>query len=255
MIGDTMPKKTDLISENKTNIRKNSRRIFELDAEVSTTYAELMLLLADIEENRSLLQRNFTSAFMGNRSIAIDNVDDLYDCRIAMLEALDPSTDIQTNFKVRMLNQVRIEQLENRTDLNDTLRDIATKMIEVNQMFQSVNSLITEANESVVDQGDNMISENADWADGLISKQMTKATSNANAQSVKSNTERLQKLLERAHIAENEANDLVRRVEDDTKGILELGDQIAKRRERIQADRERVVANQRRTADQIIKLK
>ena len=250
-----MSKKNDLISENKTNIRKNRRRIFELDAEVSTTYAELMLLLADIEENRSLLQRNFTSAFMGNRSIAIDNVDDLYDCRIAMLEALDPSTDIQTNFKVRMLNQVRIEQLENRTDLNDTLRDIATKMIEVNQMFQSVNSLITEANESVVDQGDNMISENADWADGLIAKQMTKATSNANAQSVKSNTERLQKLLERAHIAENEANDLVRRVEDDTKGILELGDQIAKRRERIQADRERVVANQRRTADQIIKLK
>ena len=255
MIGETMPKKTDLISENKTNIRKNKRRIFELDAEVSTTYAELMLLLADIEENRSLLQRNFTSAFMGNRSIAIDNVDDLYGCRIAMLEALDPSTDVQTNFKVRMLNQVRIEQLENRTDLNDTLRDIATKMIEVNQMFQSVNSLITEANESVVDQGDNMISENADWADGLIAKQMTKATSNANAQSVKSNTERLQKLLERAHIAENEANDLVRRVEDDTKGILELGDQIANRRERIQADRERVVANQRRTADQIIKLK
>ena len=255
MTGDTMPKKTDLISENKTNIRKNRRRIFELDAEVSTTYAELMLLLADIEENRSLLQRNFTSAFMGNRSIAIDNVDDLYDCRIAMLEALDPSTDIQTNFKVRMLNQVRIEQLENRTDLNDTLRDITTKMIEVNQMFQSVNSLITEANESVVDQGDNMISENADWADGLIAKQMTKATSTANAQSVKSNTERLQKLLERAHIAENEANDLVRRVEDDTKGILELGDQIAKRRERIQADRERVVANQRRTADLLIKLK
>ena len=250
-----MPKKTDLISENKTNIRKNRRRIFELDAEVSTTYAELMLLLADIEENRSLLQRNFTSAFMGNRSIAIDNVDDLYGCRIAMLEALDPSTDVQNNFKVRMLNQVRIEQLENRTDLNDTLRDIATKMIEVNQMFQSVNSLITEANESVVDQGDNMISENADWADGLIAKQMTKATSNANAQSVKSNTERLEKLLERAHVSENEANNLVRRVEEDTKGILELGDQIAKRRERIQADRERVVANQRRTADQIIKLK
>ena len=101
-----------------------------------------MLLLADIEENRSLLQRNFTSAFMGNRSIAIDNVNDLYGCRMAMLEALEPSSDVQTNFKVRMLNQVRIEQLENRSDLNDTLRDIATKMIEVNQMLQSVNSCL-----------------------------------------------------------------------------------------------------------------
>ena len=84
---------------------------------------------------------------------------------------------------------------------------------------------------------------------------MRKATSNANAQFVKSNTERLEKLLERATIAENEATDLVNRVEDDTKGILELGDDIAKRRERIQADRERVVANQRRTADLLIKLK
>tara|TARA_B000000609_G_scaffold145474_1_gene126880 strand:- start:235 stop:987 length:753 start_codon:yes stop_codon:yes gene_type:complete len=250
-----MVKKTDIISENKTNIRQNRRKIFELDAEVSTTYAELMLLLADIEENRSLLQRNFTSAFMGNRSIAIDNVNDLYGCRMAMLEALEPSSDVQTNFKVRMLNQVRIEQLENRSDLNDTLRDIATKMIEVNQMLQSVNSLITEANEAVVEQGDDMISENAEWADGSIRKQMTKATPNTNAQSVKSNTERLQKLLDRAHVAEKEATNLVHRVEDDTKGILELGDQIAKRRERIQADRERVVANQRRTADQIIKLK
>ena len=55
--------------------------------------------------------------------------------------------------------------------------------------------------------------------------------------------------------AENEAADLVNRVENDTKGILELGDDIAKRRERIQADRERVVANQRRTADLLIKLK
>ena len=82
-----------------------------------------------------------------------------------------------------------------------------------------------------------------------------KATSNANAQFVKSNTERLDKLLERANIAEKDANDLVNRVENDTKGILELGDDIAKRRERIQADRERVVANQRRTADLLIKLK
>ena len=84
---------------------------------------------------------------------------------------------------------------------------------------------------------------------------LSKATPNANSQSVGSNTERLQKLLERANIAEKEASDLVHRVEDDTKGILELGDDIANRRERIQADRERVVANQRRTADLLIKLK
>jgi hypothetical protein len=57
---------------------------------------------------------------MGNRAIAIDNVDDLYRCRMAMLDALEPSSEVETNFKTRMLNQTRIEQLENRSDLNDT---------------------------------------------------------------------------------------------------------------------------------------
>ena len=249
-----MANPTELVTENKTNIRKNQRRIFELDAEVSTTYAELMLLLADIEENRALLNRNYTSAFMGNRAIAIDNVDDLYRCRMAMLDALDPSSDVEANFKTRMSNQTRIEQLENRSDLNDTLRDIAGRMIEVNVMLQAINTKIAEANEKVVDMGDDMIAENAEWADGKIAKQMSEATPNANSQGVASNTERLQKLLERAHIAEQQAEDVVRRVEADTKGILELGDDIASRRERIQADRERVVANQKRAADLLIKL-
>ena len=244
-----MANPTELVTENKTNIRKNQRRIFELDAEVSTTYAELMLLLADIEENRALLSRNYTSAFMGNRAIAIDNVDDLYRCRMAMLDALDPSSDVEANFKTRMSNQTRIEQLENRSDLNDTLRDIAGRMIEVNVMLQAINTKIAEANEKVVDMGDDMIAENAEWADGKIAKQMSEATPNANSQGVASNTERLQKLLERAHIAEQQAEDVVRRVEADTKGILELGDDIASRRERIQADREKVVANQKRSAD------
>ena len=43
----------ELVAENKLGIQKNKKRIFELEAGVSTTYAELMLLLADIGENRA----------------------------------------------------------------------------------------------------------------------------------------------------------------------------------------------------------
>ena len=38
----------ELVAENKKAIQKNKRSIFELEAGVSTTYAELMLLLSDI---------------------------------------------------------------------------------------------------------------------------------------------------------------------------------------------------------------
>ena len=45
----------------------------------------------------------------------------------------------------------------------------------------------------------------------------------------------------------------MKRVNDVTKGILKSGEDIAGRREAIEADRERVIANQRRTADLINK--
>ncbi len=109
-----MTTKQELVTKNKTGIRKNRRIIFELQGEVSTTYADLMLLLADVEEHRALLQRNFTASFTGNRAIAVDNVDDLYLARIEMAGALEPKSDVETNFRSMVINETEIEQLENR---------------------------------------------------------------------------------------------------------------------------------------------
>ena len=93
----------ELVAENKLGIQKNKKRIFELEAGVSTTYAELMLLLADIGENRALLDRNFASSFTGNRAIAIDNVDDLFNSRLLMIESLEPNTEVEKNFQTMFL--------------------------------------------------------------------------------------------------------------------------------------------------------
>ena len=72
-------------------------------------------------------------------------------------------------------------------------------------------------------------------------------------QNVASNTDRLQKLKELSHIEKDQAAAVLSRIESETKSILEMGDDIAERRDRIQADRERVTANHRRTADLISK--
>ena len=241
--------KTQLSAQNAANIRKNKRRIFELESEVSTAYAELMLLVADVEENRALLMRNFTSAFNGNRSIAINNVEDLYRSRMLMVDALDAKTEAEQNFQNAMRNSLRVDLLENRFVLNEKLREIASQMAEINVLFVSLNQLVADANESLADQGAEMVSENAEWIDGELEK-LFKAVSPANnAKIVESYTKRLISLVEQAHIAEQQAHEMVKVVEARTKTILDSGDEIAGRRERIQADREKVVANQKRSAD------
>lgn len=243
----------ELVAENKKAIQKNKRSIFELEAGVSTTYAELMLLLSDIEENRALLNRNFTSSFTGNRSIAVDNVNDLFNSRLVMIDSLEAKSEVEVNFKTMFSNMTKIDQLENRAKLNTKLSEIIGRVQEVNIILQTINELIAESNESVVEQADTMISENAEWVDGAVSEKMKVATANANKQGVGSNIERLEKLIEDSNIAEQEAEKILKRVNDVTKGILKSGEDIAGRREAIEADRERVIANQRRTADLINK--
>ena len=248
-----MTNRQELVKENKTGIRKNRRIIFELQGEVSTTYADLMLLLADIEEHRSLWQRNFSASFTGNRAIAVDNVNDLYLARLEMTGTLEPKSDVENNFQSMVTNEIEIEQIENSVQLNEKLKQICLRMAEVNVIYQSLTGLVTETNEIITEKADTMISENANWVDGALSERMKSSTANSNGQNVASNTDRLQKLKELSHIEKDLAVAVLSRIESETKSILEMGDDIANRRDRIQADRERVTANHRRTADLISK--
>ena len=248
-----MTNRQELVKENKTGIQKNRRIIFELQGEVSTTYADLMLLLSDIEEHRSLWHRNFTASFTGNRAIAVDNVNDLYLARVEMAGALEPKSDVENNFQSMVTNEIEIEQIENSVQLNEKLKQICLRMAEVNVIYQSLTGLVTETNEIITEKADTMISENANWVDGALSERMKSSTANSNGQNVASNTDRLQKLKELSHIEKDLAVAVLSRIESETKSILEQGDDIANRRDRIQADRERVTANHRRTADLISK--
>ena len=243
-----MTKSKNQVALNEENIRKNKRHIFELECQASTSYAESLLLVADIEENRALLSRNFSAAFNGNRAIAVDNIEDLYRCRMLMVDALTAKTDVQQNFKSAMGNSLRIDLLENKFYLNEQLQAVAEQMVAINEMLTSLNEMIADSNENLADQGGEMVSENASWIDGEIDKMFKAASSDSNADLVKSNADRLESLTGKADVAAKSAGLKVKQIESETKSIIDNGDDIAARRARIQAEREKVVANQKRSS-------
>ena len=243
-----MTKSKNQVALNEENIRKNKRHIFELECQASTSYAESLLLIADIEENRALLSRNFSAAFNGNRAIAVDNIEDLYRCRMLMVDALTAKTDVQQNFKSAMGNSLRIDLLENKFYLNEQLQAVAEQMVAINEMLTSLNEMIADSNENLADQGGEMVSENASWIDGEIDKMFKAASSDSNADLVKSNADRLESLTGKADVAAKSAGLTVKQMESETKSIIDNGDDIAARRARIQAEREKVVANQKRSS-------
>ena len=243
-----MTKSKNQVALNEENIRKNKRHIFELECQASTSYAESLLLIADIEENRALLSRNFSAAFNGNRAIAVDNIEDLYRCRMLMVDALTAKTDVQQNFKSAMGNSLRIDLLENKFYLNEQLQAVAEQMAAINEMLTSLNEMIADSNENLADQGGEMVSENASWIDGEIDKVFKAASADSNADLVKSNADRLESLTGKADVAAKSAGLTVKQIESETKSIIDNGDDIAARRARIQAEREKVVANQKRSS-------
>ena len=243
-----MTKSKNQVALNEENIRKNKRHIFELECQASTSYAESLLLIADIEENRALLSRNFSAAFNGNRAIAVDNIEDLYRCRMLMVDALTAKTDVQQNFKSAMGNSLRIDLLENKFYLNEQLQAVAEQMAAINEMLTSLNEMIADSNENLADQGGEMVSENASWIDGEIDKMFKAASADSNSDLVKSNADRLESLTEKADVAAKSAGLTVKQIESETKSIIDNGDDIAARRARIQAEREKVVANQKRSS-------
>ena len=243
-----MTKSKNQVALNEENIRKNKRHIFELECQASTSYAESLLLIADIEENRALLSRNFSAAFNGNRAIAVDNIEDLYRCRMLMVDALTAKTDVHQNFKSAMGNSLRIDLLENKFYLNEQLQAVAEQMAAINEMLTSLNEMIADSNENLADQGGEMVSENASWIDGEIDKMFKAASADSNADLVKSNADRLESLTEKADVAAKSAGLTVKQIESETKSIIDNGDDIAARRARIQAEREKVVANQKRSS-------
>lgn len=243
-----MTKSKAQVTLNEENIRKNKRHIFELECQASTSYAESMLLIADIEENRALLSRNFSASFNGNRAIAVDNIEDLYRCRMLMVDALNAKVDVEQNFKSAMGNSLRIDLLENKFFLNQKLREVATQMTAVNELLTSLNKLIADSNEALADQGAEMVGQNAEWIDGELVRMFEAVSADSNAEIVKSNADRLEGLSAQADDAEKEESMTAKQIEAETKSILDVGGDIAARRVRIQAEREKVVANQKRSS-------
>ena len=243
-----MTKSKAQVTLNEENIRKNKRHIFELECQASTSYAESMLLIADIEENRALLSRNFSASFNGNRAIAVDNIEDLYRCRMLMVDALNAKVDVEQNFKSAMGNSLRIDLLENKFFLNQKLREVATQMTAVNELLTSLNKLIADSNEALADQGAEMVAQNAKWIDGELVRMFEAVSADSNAEIVKSNADRLEGLSAQADDAEKEESMTAKQIEAETKSILDVGGDIAARRVRIQAEREKVVANQKRSS-------
>ena len=173
---------------NRKNIKKNRRTIFEVEATVTSNRAKAYATRSIIEENRAMILKNYTAAFMGNRQLANQNTDDVFRNRKALIATVDAESDVQQNFKESLNNETTLDFLEHRADLNSAVLSVNEKMIAVNQMLIDINDTIMSANESIVKYNAKQIAANNKLiSDGLKASNATPAR---NAERIKRNAKR-----------------------------------------------------------------
>ena len=237
------------VVSNKKNIMKNRKAVFGLECQVTANKANAYAARSTIEENRALILKNYTAAFMGNRQLANQNTDDIFRNRKAILTSFDSVSDVQNNFIESSLNEASIDYLEHRAALNSSVVEVNNMMAEVNAKLIEINTRIMKSNESIVAfNSKNLAANSKILASGLSSKVATPAS---NARRIAKNKERLMKILKVAKSNASSLLNLYKTAAKNRMAIEKNSDGILGRRKSIENNQKLISQNQKRVEKMI----
>ena len=236
-------------ASNRRNIMKNRKALFGLECQVTANKTNAYATRSAIEENRALILKNYTAAFMGNRQLANQNTDDIFRNRRTILSSLNVQTDVERNYVESSLNEASIDYLEHRAELNASVLEVNKMMADVNARLIEINSRIMKSNESIVSFNSKNLSINSKiLASGLSPKTATPAS---NAKRISKNKERLAKILKVAKTNSSTILGLLKIAAKNRTGIEKNAAGILLRRKGIEDNRKKISQNQSHVAKMI----
>ncbi len=234
---------------NLKGIKKNRRSLFELEGQVMVNKARSYATRSNIEENRYLILKNYVAAFVGNRQLANQNTDDVFQNRIAILENmdLDESDQVQVNFRESQINKAKVDFLDHRAKLNETVLSVNEDLLNVNEVLIQVNERILEANELIKNFNAREIQENRNLIGGGVVP--GNATPESNAKVVEANAERVKELRAIADANSERIESIYEAVATHRQIIQENSDSILSRRDGIEENHEQISENKKVIAE------
>ncbi len=237
--------------ENKKIIQENRRKIFELEAQINSNKLKVYAIRSAVEQNYNSIMRNYTSAFLGNHSLTVQNSDEIFRNRIAILSNMDVEGDVEINFRESMTNQANIDFLELQAKDNQMVLDVNKKMTEVNELLISINKLIIASNEKNVKFNSENLKINNRFVEGEYHP--SKATTEDNSKRAIDNNKRIKEIVAIAN--KNKTN--LQKIHSITKKnaveILKNSADISQRREKISENQKNIIENQKHVAELITK--
>jgi hypothetical protein len=234
-----------LVSENKAKIGANRAKIFELEGSVNHNKAKAYMLRSKVAENAALIAKNYNSAFLGNRQLANENTDALFRNRIALMQCLPATNEVEVNYREAKINQTKLAFLDHRSAVNAQVLSITQDMAALNAQAIAINRRIMETNEAIREKNSALISENT----ALIGHNHGAHTPEGNAAIVAANAAKIDEIAARVSTNSAAMDTLEATTDANRNAAIENSHQIAQRLVAIKANHDLIAANRKRIAE------
>lgn len=233
-------------------IAEQTKRAFDVEAYVQFNVAQTQVARSIVEENVTDAMQSWAINAGGNREMIMRTTDDVYRNRLMMLNLLKPEDSVQAAFQESMINKTKLEYLQHRNSMNRRMVEIAQEMATAIKNIGEASEKFYHANEEMAAFIQDIATENAEWLDGELKKEMKSATNITNDQ-------RIQQAMEVSQLLAKDAQTNRSRIKEVAEFAQSLGDSLQELQENGNELREEVInlresidANQRRVADTIV---
>jgi len=233
-----------LVAENKAKIGANRAKIFELEGSVNHNKAKAYMLRSKVAENAALIAKNYNAAFLGNRQLANENTDALFRNRIALMQCLPATNEVEVNYREAKINQAKLAFLDHRSAVNAQVLSITQDMAALNTQAIAINRRIMEANEGIREKNSSLIAENTT----LIGHNHGTPTPEGNAAIVSANAAKIDEITSRVGTNGHAMDVLESATDANRASAIENSHQIAQRAVAIKANHDLIAANRARIA-------
>jgi len=247
---------SDASAENTKHIRENKAKLHDLESAVMANKQKMYAERAFIEENRCLILKNYTAAFLGNRQMANQNTQDIFRNRKAIVKHYKTGGDaVKINFAASRLNEATIDYLEKRAKMNSRVAAVNEKMVHINALLIEVNDEVMAGNAEIVEFNEKHIAINTKLLSGELefkNSDGSPASPEKNAERIERNTKRIAEIAEVAKGNSEKHAACLAEAKKNREHILENSTHIYERRAEIEKNHELIAENAHKISEWIL---
>jgi len=245
---------------NRKKIAENRRQVFIVESAILDNKVKSRHTGAVIDELHASIIANYSAAFCGNLELANQNTEDMFRNRIAIINNLVAEDEVEENYIESMRNQIHIDYLTHRVEINTNALEVGQAMLDVNKALIDINEKVMRFNEEVKSFNTEQIKKNRIWMDSDEDKstdpstyqlhdELTQgATTEANHQRIENNRRRLDVLVEQSQAYSEKIDAQHKAAHELVNEVRENAQEIAERRKQILSNHNGVVENKKHIA-------